>query len=652
MSWSSEIRRGLERNEFFPAFQPLVELRTGKLAGFEMLARWKPPGEEAIPPDRFIPELEKANLMNELTRSLLSQAFGNTPIAQQSLMLAFNLSTTQLLDSQLPARLETLARAYDFPLDRLTVEITESALVDDLDRAAPVAQALKDMHCRLALDDFGTGYSSLTHFHALPFDEIKVDRSFVSSMTHKRQSRKIVASVVGLGQSLGLLTVAEGVETREQAEMLFWMGCDLGQGWWYGKPSLAEELPQILDKPLWSHPVVSPRSEDSKAFLSLEAQPTHRLAQLQAIYDGAPVGLCFINRDMRYVSLNQELARMNGVPAAAHLGRRVSEVIPEIYPLAGSYIRRALNGEAVSGVEYVKPPTPERPHSLTVIASYQPVRDETGEVLGISVAITDVTQHRRTEMALKESEDRYRYMLKLSPHVPWILDHRGEVLDASPRWEEWTDQPLEEALGNGWLKALHPDDVSPTQSAIRKSLETGLPIDVSYRIRRPGHEWKWMRSRGSPRFSASGKIMSIYGVVEETDGDRHATEELIRCEAELREAINVVSVGIVLADGSDGTIIMVNPSAEAVFGAKLFPGQRLAEYGMMGILTRQGQVLPPEEHPLARAIRRGESTEFRIYTHRRPDGSLGNIALASRSIRSDEGRLVGGIMLVRESQPT
>jgi len=115
-----------------------------------------------------------------------------------------------------------------FPLHRLTIEITESALVDDLERAEAAARALKALQCKLSLDDFGTGYSSLKHLHALPFSELKVDRNFVNSMTEKRESRKIVAAVVGLGQSLGLTTVAEGVETQEQANMLLWLGCDLG----------------------------------------------------------------------------------------------------------------------------------------------------------------------------------------------------------------------------------------------------------------------------------------------------------------------------------------------------------------------------------------------------------------------------------------
>jgi EAL domain-containing protein (putative c-di-GMP-specific phosphodiesterase class I) len=128
----------------------------------------------------------------------------------------------QLHDRSLPKLLELMADEAEFELNRLTVELTESALVDDLDLAGKVAEDVKQMGIHLALDDFGTGYSSLLHLQSLPFDELKVDASFVRSMTQSRQSRKITAAVVSLGLSLGLQTVAEGIEDQSQANLLAW----------------------------------------------------------------------------------------------------------------------------------------------------------------------------------------------------------------------------------------------------------------------------------------------------------------------------------------------------------------------------------------------------------------------------------------------
>ena len=126
------------------------------------------------------------------------------------------------------------------------MEITESALVNKLERARKIAIELREMGCQLALDDFGTGYSSLRHLRALPFSKLKIDRSFVEPMTYERESRKIVAAVVGLAQSLDMISVAEGVETEEQADMLHSLGCELGQGWLFGRPLLAESIADLM----------------------------------------------------------------------------------------------------------------------------------------------------------------------------------------------------------------------------------------------------------------------------------------------------------------------------------------------------------------------------------------------------------------------
>lgn len=167
------------------------------------------------------------------------------------------------------------------------------------------------------------------------------------------------------------------------------------------------------------------------------------------------------------------------------------------------------------GVEIQKAAAHPDGEPSILLGFYQPVVDEAGEILGISVAITDITQHKRAEEALREVEDHYRTLLDVSSNVPWVLNLRGEVVEAGKRWESLTGQPLADAMGNGWLRALHPDDVPPTQEAIRTALLTGGAIDIRYRVRKGAEAWKWMRSRGSPRLSKAGKIIGFYGVVEE-----------------------------------------------------------------------------------------------------------------------------------------
>ncbi len=506
-----DVQLSLRESQFVPFFQPLVTLRTGQLAGFEVLARWPHPVEGLIPPSTFIPIAEQEGWLGELTHQILQKAFVAAAAIPHPLTLAINISPVQLRDAALPTAIQALATEAGFPLSRLVIEITESALIDDADSATDTIAQLKQMGCRLALDDFGTGYSSLAHLQALPFDKLKVDRSFVGSMTEKRESRKIVSGVVGLGQSLGLMTVAEGIETQEQAEMMLWLGCDLGQGYFYGRPMSADELPACLSQKRHRLLIHSGSVWRKISTANLELSPTQRLAQLQAVYDGAPVGLAFVDPDLRFVNLNQKLADMNGAKVEDHLGSPIADILPELFPYVEPYIRRALKGEALTDVEVHLPSTRE-----TRLVSYQPVSDEGSEVIGVSIAVTDITERKRAEEALKKSEAYYRSMVDLNPQVLWIMDPMGRNLDVSPRWDKTTGKMKSQSTEHEWLRSVHPDDIRPTVRAIAKSRRDGAPIDVQYRAAYDGG-WHWKRSRGAPRFDADGNIVCWYGSVEDID---------------------------------------------------------------------------------------------------------------------------------------
>jgi PAS domain S-box-containing protein len=533
----AQVRQALDKNELEACFQPVVELHTGRLAGFEVLARWRHPELGLVLPSNFIPLVEEGGLIGQLMEQVLHKAFRSAPDLPGPLALAVNVSPTQLHDLSLPGQIRDLAEKGGFPLERLVVEITESALVEDLERAQKIAGDLKAIGCKLALDDFGTGYSSLRHLQALPFDELKVDRSFVSSMTNTRESRKIVAAIVGLGHSLGLITIAEGVETEEQADMLLCLGCEMGQGWLYGRPVTADKIPGIVAA---APRKLSPRLSTPGGggiVSSLEALPVQRLAQLHAIYDGAPVGLCFLDRNLRYVSLNRRLADMSGSSVAAHLGKTAKEMSPELYPKLEPFLLRAMRGEAVPEVEVsVSANKPGEPGS-TRLVSYQPAIDEVGEVIGVSVAVVDISQRKQAEEALRQSEEHLRYMVELNPEIPWVMDSEGNNLDVSSRWTEITGLSKERTQNKGWLEALHPEDVEPTMNALRQALKSGNHIDVEYRVKRIDREWRWMRSRGSPRFGPEGEILRWYGSVEDID-ERKQLEQRLRVDQSMRAGLS------------------------------------------------------------------------------------------------------------------
>jgi PAS domain S-box-containing protein len=513
-----DLRRTLESDEVIPCFQPIVEFKTGRLAGFEVLARWQHPQHGPILPQNFISLAEQNGLIGQLMRQVLRRAFLSAPVLGETLGLSVNVSPIQLRDLSLPAQIREEAEFAGFPLTRLTVEITESAFLDNLERAKKITGELKTIGCTLALDDFGTGYSSLRHLQQLPFDDLKIDRAFVASMTSTRDSRKIVAAIVGLGHSLGLKTVAEGVETEEQAEILLWLGCELGQGWLYGRPVPADALPALVRALPHATPVVLTAPGDGWAVSGLEAMPTQRLAQLQAIYDGAPVGLCFLDRNLRYVSLNKKLADMNGAPVASHLGRSVKEMFPLWYPNYEPYLLRALKGESIADVEIMRQATKPGEPDQTALASYQPAWDESDEVIGVSIAVMDITARKQAEgelESLRESDAHQRYLAEFLQPVPWIMDAEGNSIQVSSLWVPATKMGVTKMRNLGWLEALHEDDLAPTIKTMREALRTGKPIDIEYRVKDVDGEWKWMRSRGVPRLGASGEIIRWYGSVED-----------------------------------------------------------------------------------------------------------------------------------------
>lgn len=399
----NDLIRALEDDQIFPYFQPIVDLRSGALRGYEVLARWIHPEQGLVLPMSFIGVAEDNGLIGELTNQVLRKAFVHTGRLGEHPRLAVNVSPRQMRYTSLPVQIRNSAEEAGYPLDKLTIEITESALIGNIEQATVIARALKDMGCRLSLDDFGTGYSSLAHLQGLPFDQLKIDRSFVASIATRRESRKIVAAILGLGHSLEMVNLAEGVEQDDQAEILLRLGCELAQGWRYGKPMPVEALAEHA-----SHEphAIALGSQHANTGAVLESLPAERLAQMQAIYDGAPLGLCFIDRRMQLVSLNHRLADMLGRPLEWHLGRRVGDLYPTLFAHTEPYLRRALAGEAISDVLVPSPRTP----GLTLRVSYQPARDEAHEVVGVSVAFLEGAEGRVTaaHTAPGDSDHRHR----------------------------------------------------------------------------------------------------------------------------------------------------------------------------------------------------------------------------------------------------
>jgi diguanylate cyclase (GGDEF)-like protein len=240
------IRFGLEHRQFVPYFEPQVDLSTGEIVGFEVLARWNHPLSGIIAPDVFIPVAEEIGVIGRLSEQVISEALREAASWDPSVSVSVNISPTQLADTWLAQRIVKILAETAFPAERLVVEITESSLFADIDLARSIVSSLKNQGVRLALDDFGTGFSSLAHLKSLPFDIIKIDRSFITHIHTKRESMAIVRAVTELANALGVPVCVEGIEEEACYAAVVTLGCAIGQGWYFSKPMPADQARDLL----------------------------------------------------------------------------------------------------------------------------------------------------------------------------------------------------------------------------------------------------------------------------------------------------------------------------------------------------------------------------------------------------------------------
>lgn len=257
-----ELRRALERNELLLHYQPQVDASTDEVVGVEALVRWQHPTRGLVYPDAFIPVAEHTGLIGPLTQYVLDTAVAQARIwadAGRPLPVSVNLSARNLLDDRLPDDVITVLTKHGVPAALLELEITETALMTEPIRARRLLERLAGIGVRLSIDDFGAGYTSLGHLKNLPVNELKIDRSFVMTMTNEASDAMIVHSVIDLGHNLGLTIVAEGVETTEALALLRSFGCDVAQGYYNCRPAAIDAFDAwLMDRPIAPVPKTQP----------------------------------------------------------------------------------------------------------------------------------------------------------------------------------------------------------------------------------------------------------------------------------------------------------------------------------------------------------------------------------------------------------
>jgi predicted signal transduction protein with EAL and GGDEF domain len=245
----TDLRKALVAGEFELHYQPIVNLRSNQITGFEALIRWHHPDRGMVQPAMFIPLAEEIGFIIPLGEWVLREACATAAKWAEPLMVAVNLSPAQFRNPHLIDTVADAISASGLPPERLELEITEMVLVGDSETTLTTLFQLRDLGVRIAMDDFGTGYSSLNYLQCFPFDKIKIDRSFVKDITDGVGSLNIVRAVTGMAQGLGMTTTAEGVETNEQLEIVRAEGCTDMQGFLFSRPLPSAEVDRLLAAP-------------------------------------------------------------------------------------------------------------------------------------------------------------------------------------------------------------------------------------------------------------------------------------------------------------------------------------------------------------------------------------------------------------------
>ncbi|MEW8025201.1 MAG: EAL domain-containing protein [Candidatus Thiodiazotropha sp.] len=245
------MQNALENKEMYMVYQPQIDAQSGEVIGVEALIRWVHPTLGMVSPEKFIPVAESSGLIDTIGDYVVDtvlREFKEIRSRSRSLRVSINVSIRQLLRSDFRSYLKSKSTEYDVSPSNLVIEITESLFIEDLDQIDVLLSRIKDDGYTISLDDFGTGYSSLSVLRKLPIDEVKIDKSFVHDILTDSQDIALIKSIIGIGQSLNIPTLAEGVEELEQVVLLELYGCELFQGYFFAKPMDLRSLEYYLDK--------------------------------------------------------------------------------------------------------------------------------------------------------------------------------------------------------------------------------------------------------------------------------------------------------------------------------------------------------------------------------------------------------------------
>ena len=537
----------LEQGHIWPAFQPVTDMNTGNISGFEVLARWSDPEMGDISPVVFIPRLEQHNLIEAFSDALMTQACHMAANWPGKFSLAFNVSPLQLAATSFAQKLMDIAYKTRFPLNRIEIEVTESSLFSDTDHAYARLNELDKLGIKIGIDDFGTGYSNLARLEAFPFHKIKVDARFVRNLDRDPAKRRIAAAVIGLGQSLGITTVAEGIETEAAEAILQNYGCDLGQGWLYGKGEPGEQARLRLWKQhSFNHLEKKP----------LDFSPFQRLHQINSIYNQVPVGLCFLDTDLRYVRTNERFASIHGLTPAELRGKSLYDI------LQGEQLKQSL--AALERTRYSDDACEENYIFLGkhIKILHSRIFDDGGECIGFSIFSIDMTEENRIKRQVIEERDYANAILDSLPDIFYHYDKNAQLKRWNQNLEKVTGYTSEELEQFNPLNFVPDNQRESLTKAVFSVFNDGLASIEANLLLKDGSYIPYLFT--GKRFHYNGE-KGFVGIGTDIS-QRQKMEQILRDKNSFLESfINAAPNGIFILD-PNGKLIVYNEKLTQQFG--------------------------------------------------------------------------------------